>query len=157
MDSVNNIYRVVDTPPVRRYIKAVPSKVAGVRLDANGKEQVGFILQSDPDTFNYDKEVLEIYSEREDRAVKQLNRALFSNGYLIEYNVEAPPIDTSNMLTDEQIVEIASLRNINALEARIRELTSPFTLQRILIAANDIGRPAKTVAVIQKRLDEVKI
>jgi hypothetical protein len=155
MASVNNIFLVNSDPPVKRYVKTVPSKVGGIRFDANGKLEVGFVLESDEDGFNYEAEVLEIYTTREDRALRQLNRSLFTQGYLKEYNAEAPEVDTRNMLTDEEIVEIASMRNIQSLIARISELSSPFTLQRILTAANDIGRPAKTVGAIEQRLAAV--
>lgn len=155
MSSVNNIFLVNAESPVKRYVKTVPSKVGGIRFSSNGENQVGFVLESEPTGFVYDAEVLEIYTEREDRALRQLNKSLFTNGYLKEYALDAPPVDVSNMLTDDEIVEIASLRNIYTLEARINELTSPFTLRRILDEANNIGRPAKTVATIQKRLDAV--
>jgi hypothetical protein len=156
MASVNNIFLVNENPPVARYVKTIESKVGGIRFDSRGQTEVGFVLESDPTHFDYDSEVLEIYTERENRALKQLNRKLFSEGYLKEYKLESPEVDTRNMLSDEAIIEIASMRNIKSLEARIAELTSPFTIQRILTAATDIGRPAKTVALIQARLDAVK-
>ena len=155
MASVNNIFLVNIDPPVKRYVKTVPSKVGGIRFDANGKTQIGFILESAAGGFSYDSEVLEIYTDREDRAVRQMNKNLFTQGFLKQYNAEAPELDTRNMLSDEDIVEIASLRNIKALEARISDLTSPFTVQRILTAANDIGRPAKTISIIEQRLAAV--
>jgi len=155
MGSVNNIYLVNVEPPVKRYVKTIPSRVGGIRFDANGKTEVGFILASDERGFIYDNEVLEIYTEREDRALRQLNKNLFTQGYLKEYTADAPGIDVSNMLSDEEIHEIASMRNIKSLEVRLTELSSPFTLRRVLDTANEIGRPQKTIAVIQARLDAV--
>lgn len=157
MSSQNNIFLVNIEPPVKRYVKTIPSKVAGVRFDSNGKLEIGFVLESAPSgEFDYDSEVLEIYTDRENRALKQLNRSLFAQGFLKEYNLEAPEVDTTNMLSDEEVVEIASMRNIKSLEVRISELTSPFTIQRVLTAANDIGRPAKTIATIEARLNAVR-
>jgi hypothetical protein len=155
MGSVNNIFLVNSSPPVKRYVKTIPSMVGGLRFDTVGERQVGFILESDPAGFFYDDEVLEIYTEREDRALRQLNRELFTQGFLKEYKAEAPEVDTTNMLSDEDIIEVASIQNIKTLESRIKQLTSPFTMQRILTAANDIGRPSKTIALIQARLDEI--
>ncbi len=156
MSSMNNIFLVNIDPPVKKYVKTIPSKLGGVRFDASGKNQVGFILQSSPTgEFVYDDEVLEIYTDREDRAFRQMNKSLFTQGYLKEYVQEAPELDTANMLTDNEVTEIASMRNIQQLTKRISELTSKFSVQRILDEANTIGRPAKTVAVIQARLVEL--
>lgn len=156
MASVNNIFLEVSDPPFAKYMKTVPSKLGGVRFDADGKQQVGFIIESNPSGFVYDDEVLEIYSSREDRAVRQYNKALFTKGLLKEYKQDQPPLDMSNMLSDEAVVEIASIRNLQHLTKRISEITSPFTLQRILTAANSIGRPAKTVEAIQTRLTQIQ-
>lgn len=156
MSSMNNIFLVNVDPPVKRYVKTIPSKLGGIRFDSNGKNQIGFILETSPTgAFVYDDEVLEIYTDREDRAFRQLNKSLFTKGYLKEYAQEAPELDTANMLTDEEVAEIASMRNIQQLTKRISELTSPFTVQRILNAANDIGRPAKTIAAIQAHLTQL--
>jgi len=38
MASVHNIFLVNIEPPVKRYVKTLPSKVGGVRLDAAGRE-----------------------------------------------------------------------------------------------------------------------
>ena len=145
-----------ENPPVKRYVKTVPSKLGGVRFDTDGKNHVGFILETqNVDTFVYDDEVLEIYTAREDRALRQLNKSLFTNGYLKEYMQEAPDVDVHNMLTDDEILEIAKITNIQVLQKRIAELTSSLTVRRILTAANDVGRPIKTIAAIQARLDAI--
>lgn len=156
MASQNNIFLVNAATPVRKYVKTVPSRVGGVRFDADGKNQTGFILDSDPNGFVYDSEVLEIYTEREDRAVRQWNQKLFTNGLLKEYNAEQPQIDLSNMLSDEDVTAIAAMRNLPALQKRLQEITSSITAQRIYDSAVELGRPAKTIASIKERVDALK-
>lgn len=156
MGSANNMYLMVATPPVKKYVKTVPSKIGGVRLDAEGKTVTGFILESKPDTFVYDAEVLEIYSDKEDRFLRQMNRKLFENGFITEYFSEIPEVDTKNMFTDDEVTAIASTHNIQQLQKRIGEITSPISMKRILAAANEIGRPQKTVQLIQRRLEELE-
>jgi hypothetical protein len=153
MGSVNNIYLVIADEPYKRYVKTIASKVGGVRMDDQMKGQTGFILESAPDGFSYEAEVLEIYSDREDRLLRQANKTLFSNGYLKEFTGQLPELDTTNMLDDDEVDMIAATKNIQVLQKRINELTSPFTVKRILDKANEIGRPQKTIAVIQDRLD----
>jgi len=154
MASVNNIYLVLTDPPTHRYVKSIPSKIAGVRLDADGKNQVGFVLQSQTSgEFSYDDEVLEIYSDREDRFLRQVNKGLFKQGLLQPFKGELPDVDMSNVLSDEAIVEIASIRNLPQLQKRLQEITSPFTVKRVYDTAVQIGRPQKTIAAINERLE----
>lgn len=156
MASQNNIYLVVMDEPYKRYTKAVPSQVGGIRLDANGKEPVYFILHSHPKGFEYDAEVLEIYTEREDRYFRQANRGLFAQGLLKEYFGEQPELDDSNVLTDAEVQEVAAMRNIESMRKRLNELSSVYTIRRILAAANEIGRPQKTVQMIESRIKELE-
>jgi len=157
MSSVNNIYLVNIEPPVKKYVKTIPSKVGGIRFDSRGEHEVGFILEtSDQTKFVYDDEVLEVYTSREDRALRQLNRKLFEQGFLKEYLEEAPALDTTNMLTDAEIEEVARISNINSLKTRLLDFTSAVTVQRILKSAEEIGRPAKTLELIRQRLETVK-
>lgn len=157
MSSVNNIYLVNIEPPVKKYVKTIPSKLGGIRFDARGEREVGFVLETiNPDQFVYDDEVLEVYTEREDRALRQLNRKLFELGYLKEYAQDAPALDTANMLSDEEILEVAKTPNINTLKARLLDFTSAVTVERVLKAAQEVGRPAKTLEVIKQRLDTIR-
>lgn len=154
--SVNNIFLIVVDPPYKRYVKTVPSSIGGIRLNSEGTNTTEFVLRSHPDGFVYDDEVLEIYTDREDRFLRQSNKTLFQKGYLKEYIGEQPQLDTSNMLTDSEIEEIASIRNVAVLQKRLNEITSILSMKRILDLATEIGRPAKTLQIIKKRHDDLK-
>lgn len=155
MASVNNIFLVNIEPPVKRYVKTLPSKVGGWRLDAAGKNQIGFILESSPDGFSYDAEVLEIYSEKEDRYLRQTNRVLFTEGFIKEYSGDMPNVDTTNMVSDEDVQMIASTRLPAHMRSKLREYTSVVTLQRIRQAADEMGRARSVMNIIDERLKEL--
>lgn len=152
--SVNNIFLMATEPPVKKYQKAIVSQVGGTRLDSDNK-QVYFILKSGPDGFDYEYEVLEVYSDREDKFIRQANRKLFELGMLKEYIGDIREIDTTNLLTDDQIRDIAGTTNVPSLLKKLQELTSTFTVQRVLDTAKEIGRPAKTLDLIANRLKEL--
>ena len=155
MPSINNIFLMSVEEPVRRYQKTIRSQVGGLRMDTEGKV-VAFILKSSPTgSFDYEYDVLEVYSDREDRYIRQANRKLFESGMLKEYVGEMPALDTTNMLSDSEIRDIAGTTNVPSLNKKLQEITSAFTIQRVLDMAKEIGRPAKTLDLITNRLNEV--
>jgi hypothetical protein len=153
--SVNNIYLVVPTEPYKKYVKTVPSSIAGKRFNDRADAEVGFLLRSVPGVFSYDDEVLEVYSDREDRFLKQANKSLFESGMLKEYTGNRSAMDTRNIMSDEDVLEIASLRNVMQLSKKLEDIDSKITAQRILDTAKEIGRPAKTLELIEKKVKDL--
>lgn len=81
---------------------------------------------------DYDSEVIEIYSEIENRIFKQLNRKLFESGVLAEYHEEKNmDINMSNALTDTQLFEIANSASVPVFKKKIKPITSVNVLDRI--------------------------
>lgn len=153
MASLNNIYLTVETPPYKRYVKTIKSQVAGLRLNDEGK-QASFILHTGPD-FDYEQDVLEIYSDREHRYFLQANRTLIAKGLLKEYNGVKGEIDKTNLLTDDEIETIATTKSMPVLMKRLGELTSKVTVDRVLATATEIGRPQKFLEAIRQRATAV--
>lgn len=158
MDSINNIYHIGVNEPYKRYRKTIPSVVAGRRLSVDGRAEVAFLLCSAPDgdTNDYSTAVLEIYSEAEDAYLRQRNKGLFNQGLLAEYSESAPALVIDGSLTDQQIFDIASTTNIIALGKKLKELTNFANATRVLSTAKEIGRPEKSIALIQSRVDELR-
>lgn len=168
MSSTRNIY-LSDTPPVMRYMR--PMKVAhtitGWRIDPNTGRQIEFILESSPvgpdtsyedltkRTFNYDTDVVELYSDKEVRFFSQRNRYLFENGLLQEFDGEPEEVDMSNMMSDIEITKIAVLP-FSKLVLRLEEITSAVTMRRIFDIAEEIGRPAKILNQMKAKLAELE-
>ncbi len=143
--------------PILRYALVPKHGITGWRLNPDDGKKLEFELvphQEPP--FDYERDVIELYSDKEVKFFRQANRYLFSQGFLTEYLGEAEPVDVTNMLTDAEVLEIASTRNVNQLNSRIKDLTSLVSVQRILNAAQEIGRPAKTLELIRKRLEDLQ-
>lgn len=154
MASTNN-YFLSAGDPVKKYVKTIKSKVSGSRLEPGSTNirPIFFVLEThDSGEFVYEDEVLELYSDRETKHFLQSNRSLIRQGLLQEYNGEAEPVDTSNMLTNDMVQEIASTRNANELTTRLNTYTSGVSVSRILEAATTIGRPKKILDIINARL-----
>lgn len=156
MDSLNNIYHINASVPYKRYIATVPSAVSGRRMSMDGNTEAIFIICKPDGKFSYETSVLEIYSQREDAYIKQRNKGLFSQGLLAEYSEAAPVIEADGSLTDQQIQEIASTPNVASLTKKLQELNNYVNASRVLATAKEIGRPEKTLALIQKRVDELR-
>lgn len=156
MDSLNNIYHVTVGEPYKRYVATVPSAVGGRRMSMDGSSETAFIICSPDGKFSYDTSVLEIYTAREDAYLKQRNKGLFAQGLLAEFSGAAPVAETDGSLTDAQILEIATITNVATLGKRLQDVTNYVNASRILSAAKEVGRPEKTLALIQKRVDELR-
>lgn len=163
MASVNNIYYTADGPPVMRYQKTVTHSLSGWRIDPQTGKQVDFILESAPlstgykyedlgkQLFNYEHDVVELYSEKEVQFFRKRNKPLFEKGLLQEYDGEPEAPDFANMMSDVEVTKIACLPAAK-LTAKLTEITSEITVHRILTTAEEIGRPAKIINQIRERL-----
>lgn len=145
--------------PFKRYATAVNFSIAGFRLNPHDlKDRQTFILgdreQNKP--FNYEDHVIELYSEIEDKFFIQTNRYLFAQGMLQVYNDRLEDVSMENVLTEEQVTEVASINNINALLAKLAEFSSPVTINRILDRAETIGRPKRFITTIKSYAEGMK-
>lgn len=152
---MNNIF-VAQGEPIKRFVKTVEHPITGWRLDPDTGKQVEFILSTPTADFDYDTAVLEFYSDKDFGFFKQRNRYLIQAGLVKEYVGEAEPVDTTNLLSDEEIYKIATISQPFTLTKRLNELTSPHTVKRILAVAEEVGRPAKTIAMIKARAEELE-
>jgi len=141
--------------PVKRYRNMPKHGIAGWRLNPDdGNKKLEFQLVPTPEPeFDYERDVIELYSTKEIKFFMQANKYLFQQGFLTEYEGEAEPVDTTNMLTDDEVLTIATQRNVPSLKKQIEELTSRVSVQRIYDTAKEIGRPAKTLEIIKNHLD----
>lgn len=158
---------------VKRYVKTVLYRVSGYRIDPYRPEnQLTFLLitperdlkfvpqenarpKIERMNFSYDDEVLELYSDSEVRIFERLNRATIEAGLLKEYKEETPAINTENMLDDEEIEEIAGIRQLPALRKRLSTITSVITLGRIQNAAHDLNRSVSIIKAVEDRINEL--
>lgn len=153
--SINNIYYTQEQA-YKRYAKACKYTISGMRLDPDDHwRKVEFILINPDGTFKYEYDVIEIYSEKEYKFFLNKNRYLIENGLIKEYfdGPTAPVI--TNMMTDDEVEEIAGLRTLQKLEERLAVINSRATLQRIYDAAVEIGKSKRMLDAIQERINSI--
>lgn len=159
----------------KRYTKTMNGMLTGFRLDPTNLEKtVHWLLQSPESVFeqqpisptnnqivfkrigfNYFDEVIEVYSELEDKVFRRKNQGLISRGVLVEYTGDSTELDT-RVMTDTEIVDVASIKNLLAFKKRINEFDSVHALQKIQEAVNTLDRPVSFSKAIQEKLDEFK-
>jgi hypothetical protein len=156
MATQNNIFMTAGEP-IARFTLTPKHGITGWRLnpdDNNRKVEWALTPTPEPE-FDYERDVIELYSDKEVKFFKQANRYLLKEGLIREFEGTPKPIDITNMLTDEQVMEIATDTQIKRLKNRLAELTSKVSVDRIYRTAIEIGRPAKTLELMKERLDEL--
>jgi hypothetical protein len=149
---------------VARYKKTSVYAIAGVRLDPhNESRRVSFLLQSRDDhydiaakklTFNYDTDVIELYSDREVRLFESLNRKAIESGALVPYEDAAPEIDRTNVLRDSDIDRLLKTPQRGTYASRIQVLSSVTQLQHLLTLVPDTAQIWKKT-IIEARIKEL--
>lgn len=173
MASYNHQFIQFEDKIVKRYTKTIPGMLTGRRLDPHRPENTVEFLLHTPETnfnfvqtpenkidlvrksFSYLDEVVELYSTQEVTLFQRMNRVSIENGVLVEYNDVAPDIDTTNMLTDSEVTEIAKTKQLLSINKKLSDLSSIHSLGRILQAANELDRPISIIKAIQSRIDEL--
>lgn len=151
---------------VRRYVKTVPHILSGLRLNPhNPKERMEFLLKTPENNFDfqtrlvktvdYEEEVLEIYSDTELKVFERLNRSLIESGLLKEYAGEANSVDTTNLLNDDEVNDIAETRQLPVFKSKINKITSVISLKRIRKAIEELNRPVSLVKAVENRIHEL--
>lgn len=154
--SLNN-YFLTAGEPVARFTKTVNHGITGWRLNPDDDwKKIEFSLITANADADYEDAVLEIYTEKELKFFQQANRYLFKAGLLRPYEGAASPVDTSNILTEDEIMDIASTHNIPQLLKRLDAISSIVTMRRIVDVAKEIGRPARTLQLLEERLAKLK-
>lgn len=156
MASVNNMYLIAGEPYIR-FVKAISSKVAGIRLDPTfeGVRPVSFILESDPD--DPEAEVLCLYSDRELTYFNQMNKSLIKMGYFKPYEEPAQPMPTETpaLVSDTEVNKIAQIKSINKMKESLADITSYALMVRIRNAAEEFGQSSRIMKLIKDREQEL--
>ena len=180
--STNHIYIELEEKVFARYIKTVPSILSGIRADPYDlKSRIPFILrtpesrviwetetnEAEEHTANvvikslkpviYEDEVLEVYSDVENRVFQQLNRKLLETGILIPYHETRTQLDTVNILSDQEILEIANSPSIPVFKKKLKAITSAWVLDRISSKLEELNRkPSFKLALAEYKDATVK-
>ena len=163
----NNIYLELEGSVYKRYEKVPINIVAGLRANPlDTKLQVGWSLTTDEEDFSikenrrlafvYETEVIEIYSEMEDRIFRRLNKSLFDKGLLKVHEGLTPEYDFANFITDEQVGEIINIRTMDEFKNKLDVYNSLSKLSRIKDAAVTANKSIKKIQLIDKRIEVVQ-
>jgi hypothetical protein len=169
--STNHQFYAFSDDVVERWVKTPVHMVSGKRLNPyNPTEQIDWALRTRRENFNYDRysqrehpdkaskvtfdyedEVLELYSEVEAKLFRRLNRVLIERGLLKPYKGSARDTDETNIMSDEQVDEFAKTKSFAQFRKRVSEITSPTTLDRLYVAVKAHNRPISFLTVLEDR------
>lgn len=162
--SKHNQYPAFADRVVQRWKKIPIFIVSGWRVNPYKPEQmITFVLRSSEEhfdftsgklTFNYETDVLELYSDEECTLFRNANRGIIESGFLVPM-LEAPTqTNMENAIPDEGVAEIVQLRRIDEFKDALQRITSKVTLQRILEELPDNKAQSFYKAVVN-RMKEV--
>lgn len=140
--------------------------LSGMRPDPyETRKTIPWILQSKDTNYNikakhlefeYEDEVIELYSQFEVDTFKRLNKNLFDQGFFKEYVGEQAPVNITNTISDNELENIASIRSNEAFAVEINKLTSPLTLERLKQIATAAGKSVKKIQLIDARIEALE-
>jgi hypothetical protein len=161
--SKHNVYPEFSDQVVERWQKSTVMAIGGKRLNPyRPDEKLDFLLMSrDEDfnlatrvlTFNYESEIVELYSDREVRLFRSLNKSAIERGLMKPYEELAPAVDTSNVLTDSDIADILNITNHLKLKSRLKQITALHVLTRIKAGITDNHKQWFAKLVEARRLE----
>jgi hypothetical protein len=166
MSSTNNIFPELEEKIFKRYSKVPVHMLSGMRPDPyETRKSIPWILQSKDKNYNikakhlefeYEDEVIELYSQFEVDTFKRLNKNLFDQGFFKEYAGEQAPVNTTNTISDNELENIANIRSNEAFAVEINKLTSPLTLERLKQIATAAGKSVKKIQLIDSRIEALE-
>lgn len=157
--SKNNIFLEVSKGWYKRYTKTVPAAVSGFRFNpVDNNRRIQFILVSSVKDFNYRNDVIEIYTEEEDRFFVSANPSLFDKGFLKEYRPEEydEPEDSicsyTNYLSDEEVEIISDIKSFSEFQKYVSAIDSPAAFIRIFNACVAKSSSNRIIQFLEEKL-----
>jgi len=163
--SVNNIFEDLEDQVIARYAKVPLYMVGGQRLDPHdAKKTIPWVLETEADNFQfstktknfvYEDEVIEVYSKLDLSTFLRLNKGLIEQGLLKKYEGEKSSVNTSEMIPDVELMDIANIRANDKFVEEINQINSDLTLKRLKNIATDAGKSVKKISLIDARIEEL--
>jgi hypothetical protein len=124
--------------------KNVPHYNVGVRRSFSDTD--GVLLTNEFPTFRVEEDDLSDF--------KRANKYALSNGLIMEVEEEDYDIDDTNVITDEQALELT--KNYAKLKSRLPSITSAPIVQKMLALAREEERGKQVIKILEARLAEVQ-
>lgn len=135
--SLFTIYPEYADAIVERWKRVTVCAVAGTRLSPdNPALRLSFITQSDKDligssvAFDYETDIIELYSAKECQLFRIMNKNAIEKGLLIPFSGTANDLNTANALSDKEIESLITLHHAK-FKKELTAITSEHTLKRI--------------------------
>lgn len=141
--------------PIMSYRKTILGKVFVNVWDSFSESPEGVLLfgEKDSDTAIYD-----IWNTRELRYFELRNKKLLETGYIIPHvrkQEEDVAEHNKESLSDEQLTKILNDKFFS-LRSFLTDVESVPVIYRLLMLAEDMSKPAKTIDFIKSKLAEVQ-
>lgn len=156
--AINNIYPQLAGHAYKKYRKVVPHPIGGKRLDpfkVNENIFVDWLLKTEEVDFDfeakkiarfaYENEVIELYSEVEDKVFRRLNPGMFEQGFLAVYGENQPELKDK---THYDLDTIASIRLPSNFKKAVQELPKT-ALSELEKKIREKNRPISFLAIIE--------
>jgi hypothetical protein len=162
--NTNHQFLEIQDKVYSRYRKTSVGAVCGARLHPRTQDRVSFILMSSDNKFNpegnklefdYDTDVVEIYSEGEDKTFRAWNSYLFKTGLLVPYTGEKEADDISAAMSDEEITSLVATKNLLQFKSKVSKISSKHTLQRILEENRRQDKKHSFIQTVEARINEL--
>lgn len=157
--SLFTIYPEYSDSVLERWKRVSVCAVAGTRLSPdNPALRVSFISQSQKElvdgsvAFDYENDVIELYSEKEMKLFRIMNKNAIEKGLLIPFAGTADDLNTANALTDKEIDAMITLHHAK-FKKELSVITSEHTLKRIQSKLTDKHAQAYHKAVAEALQD----
>jgi hypothetical protein len=140
--------------PLKSYRKTILAKIFVQVLDPFSEQPVGLILETNPKF--PDRDIIDVWSEKEDVFFKRANKKQVDEGYIIEYTrpeneVTEPRIES---FSDEKLTEVVNSKFM-ALQNVLNKIETEAVLLRMIAIARTEEKSEKIIGAIQARLSEI--
>jgi len=140
--------------PYKSYKKTILGKVFVQVLDPFSGFPVGLILETNPKLF--EKDIIDLWSEKEDIFFRKTNKRQFEVGNIIEFTrpeteKEVPKIES---YSDEKLTEIVNSKFLT-LNSILNKVETEAVLLRMIKIAEDEEKSEKIINAIKARLSEI--
>jgi len=141
--------------PIVTYKKAIRGKVFVNVWDTFLESPEGLMLYGEEGS---ETSIYDIWNTKELRYFELRNKRLLETGYLIKYTRKEPTQEISNRkeaLTDEQLTKVLKDKFFT-LQSFLADVDSVPVIYRMLVLAEELGKPAKTIDFIKSKLSDVQ-
>lgn len=153
---------VSDTRPIKCYMKRILGQVYVNILDPYNEANItGLILKGNPKAPKHDSCIVKMWSIKQDKFFRELNKRHFDAGRLIEIPVEDVMgtekvyIKPYTEYSDDELLEVLKKRYAE-LAKIVSEIQEVAVIGTLLQLAEEHDKSKRTVALLQSRLSELQ-